>query len=162
MIVYVYPADVFGCGSYRLIWPAEALRAQGHEVNIVMPSMRQGIGGSIDSRTNTLVDVQYPPDADLVVLQRVSFAHMAQAVGMLRAKGVAVVVDMDDDLTKIDPSNPAFKPLQVGGFGLVKHHDYRNAHRACLDATAVTVSTPALLKVLRAARPGLRAAQPRP
>jgi hypothetical protein len=147
VIVYVYPADVYGCGAYRLIWPALALKAQGHDVRVVLPSMREGIGGSIDSKTGKLLDAQYPGDADVIVLQRVSYAHMSQAVAMMRAKGVAVVVDMDDDLTKIDPSNPAFGPLQVGGFGLVKHHDYRNAHLACLDATLVTVSTPALLKV---------------
>lgn len=147
MIVYVYPADIYGCGYYRLIWPAEALRAQGHDVRVVLPSMREGIGGSLDSKSSELVDVHFPPDADVIVLQRVSNKNMSRAVAMMRAKGVAVVVDMDDDLTKIDPSNPAFAPLQVGGFGLVAHHDYRNAHRACMDATLVTVSTPALLSV---------------
>lgn len=147
MIVYVYPADTFACGSYRLIWPAEALRAQGHDVRVVLPTSREGIGGDIDTRTNRLTNVRIPADADVMVLQRVSFAHTAQAVSMIRARGVAVVVDMDDDLTKIDPSNPAFWALRTDGVGRMAHHNYRNAHQACLDATLVTVSTPALLKV---------------
>ena len=147
MIVYVYPADVYGCGSYRMIWPAMALRAAGHDVRVQVPSQREGIGGDIDARTNVLKNVRIPDDADVIVLQRVAFAHMAQAVPMIRARGVAVVVDMDDDLTKIDPSNPAFWAMRTDGVGRAAHHNYRNAHAACLDATLVTVSTPALLKV---------------
>lgn len=147
MIVYVYPADTFACGSYRMIWPAEALRAQGRDVRVVLPNSREGLGGDIDAKTNALINVRIPPDADVIVLQRVSFAHMAQAVKLIRARGVAVVVDMDDDLTKIDPSNPAFRALRTDGVGRAAHHNYRNAHQACLDATLVTVSTPALLKV---------------
>lgn len=147
MIVYIYPADAHACGHYRLIWPAEALQLAGHDVRVVLPSQREGIGGDIDTRMNTLKNVRIPPDADVIVLQRVAFAHMAQAVAMIRAKGVAVVVDMDDDLTKIDPSNPAFWALRTDGVGRMAHHNYRNAHDACLNATLVTVSTPALLKV---------------
>ena len=89
---------------YRLIWPATALRNAGHDVRVVLPAQREGIGGDIDTRTNTLKNVRLPADADVIVLQRVAFEHMAQAVPMIRARGVAVVVDMDDDLTKIDPS----------------------------------------------------------
>lgn len=147
MIVYVYPADPYGCGKYRLIWPAEALRAQGHDVRVIMPNAREGIGGDIDTRTNTLTNVRIPPDADLIVLQRVSFAHMAHAVTQIRERGVAVVVDMDDDLTAIDPSNPAWWAMRTDGVGKMAHHNYRNAHQACLNATLVTVSTPALLRI---------------
>src|SRR5690606_28606720 len=40
MKIYVYPADEYGCGYYRLIWPAQALQAQGHDIQIVMPKQR--------------------------------------------------------------------------------------------------------------------------
>lgn len=147
MIIYVYPADEYGCGYYRMIWPAAALRAQGHDVRIILPTNRVGIGGEINSRTGQLVGVNVPPDADVIVLQRVTMRNMSQAVPLIRARGVAVVVDMDDDLTKIDPNNPAFAVMQKGGHGAQALHSWGNAHRACLDATLVTVSTPALLKV---------------
>lgn len=143
--MYVFPADEAGCGAYRMAWPAQALRAQGHDVRVVPPKARHGIGGDIDSRTGTLVDVRIPPDADVIVMQRVSLAHLASAIPMIRAKGVAVVVDMDDDLTKIDPNNPAFWAMRADTGD--RRHTWRNAHRACLDATLVTVSTPALLPV---------------
>ena len=145
MIVYVFPADPYACGGYRMTWPAEALRAQGHDVRVVPPSNRTGIGGDIDSRTGRLVDVRIPPDADVIVMQRVSLAHLSNGIKMIRAKGVAVVVDMDDDLTKIDPNNPAFYAMRSDAGDL--RHTWRNAHQACLDATLVTVSTPALLPV---------------
>ena len=145
MIVYVFPADPYACGNYRLQWPAEALRAQGHDVRVVPPSARTGIGGDIDSRTGKLVDVRIPADADVIVMQRVSLAHLSNGIKMIRAKGVAVVIDMDDDLTKIDPNNPAFYAMRSDAGDL--RHTWRNAHQACLDATLVTVSTPALLPV---------------
>lgn len=145
MKAYVYPADNFGCGWYRLRWPSEALRAQGHDVVVIPPSNREGLGGSFDTRSGKLLDVQVPADADVVVLQRVSMRQLSTGIPLIRAKGIAVVVDMDDDLTKIDPNNPAFAALQVKGGN--RWHNWRNAHQACLDATLVTVSTPALLKV---------------
>lgn len=145
MVVYVYPADLGGCGHYRLIWPAMALRAQGHDIRVVPPQAREGIGGSFDTRTGRMVDVSVPDDADVIVMQRVSLAHLVAAIPLIRAKGVAVVVDMDDDLTKIHPSNPAFYAMHPrSGHPL---HTWRNAHQACMHASLVTVSTPALLRV---------------
>jgi glycosyltransferase involved in cell wall biosynthesis len=145
VIVYVYPADEFGCGKYRLIWVSQALQKQGHDIRVVLPSMRTGIGGDIDRRTGRLTDVIIPPDADVIVMQRVSLRHLSDGIAKMRDKGVAVVVDMDDDLTKIDPNNPAFRAMHAKTGD--PRHNWGNAHRACLDATLVTVSTPALLKV---------------
>lgn len=82
-------------------------------------------------------------DADVVVLQRVTHAYMAQAVAVLRAKGVAVVVDVDDDLSSIHPSNPAWAVHRPGA----GPHSWHNLALACREATLVTVSTPALLDV---------------
>lgn len=141
MRCYVYPADVHGCGSYRLIWPAEALRAQGHDVIIVPPSNRAGLGGGVDADGN-LIGVHYPADANVIVMQRLTYDLTAQAVPLLRKAGVAVVVDMDDDLSCIHPANPAFESYRPKpGWP----HSWRNAEQACRDATLVTVSTDALL-----------------
>ena len=146
MIAYVYPADIYGCGAYRLIWPSLVLRAQGHTVHIVPPNANTGIGGEVDPSTGQLKEVFIPPDADVIVMQRVTLSQLAQAVPMIRARGVAVVVDMDDDLTKIDPSNIAFQSLHPKT-GRTKMHNWANATTAALAATSVTVSTPALLPV---------------
>lgn len=145
-VFYVYPADANGCGAYRLIWPAEALRARGHDVRIVMPSAREGIGGEVDERTGRLTSVSVPRDADVVVMQRVSLSHLADAIPLMRAQGIAVVVDMDDDLSKIDPNNAAFSALHPLR-GRDPRHTWVHAGKACLQATMVTTSTPKLLDV---------------
>src|SRR3546814_14571764 len=78
---------------------------------------------------------------------------MAQAVAVMRAKGIAVVVDVDDDLSSIHPSNPAWAmhhPVNEGRTvqgGRQHLHSWRHLAQACRDATLVTVSTPALLDV---------------
>jgi hypothetical protein len=142
--VYVYPADEAGCGQYRLLMAARVLREQGHDVTIELPSDRDTIRGVIDPTTKRLVRVQVPPDADVVVMQRLTFAPMAHAVAMIRAQGVAVAVDMDDDLSTIHPANSAYAKYQPETGGL---HSYRNAAVACETATLVTTSTPGLQQV---------------
>jgi hypothetical protein len=82
-------------------------------------------------------------DADVVVLQRVTHVYMAQAVGVMRAKGITVVVDVDDDLSSIHPSNPAWAVHRPGA----GPHSWHNLALACRTASLVTVSTPALLNV---------------
>ena len=59
MIVYVYPADTFGCGFYRLIAVSTFLRSQGHDIRLTLPGPgSRGIGGDIDSKTGELKDFQ--------------------------------------------------------------------------------------------------------
>lgn len=149
MKVVVYPADRWGCGSFRMIWPGEQCAAAGHDVHVVEQDQRSvRLVMERDTVRDVLVD-----GVDVVVLQRVTHAYMAQAVSVLRAKGVAVVVDVDDDLSAIHPSNPAWAMHHPGNEGRrmaggqVNRHSWRNLAAACRDASLVTVSTPALLDV---------------
>lgn len=139
MKVVVYPADAFGCGSFRMRWPGEACAKAGHDVRVVDPKDRRL---RVVMEGHTVKDV-LDVDADVVVLQRVTHAYMAQAVGIMRAKGITVVVDVDDDLSSIHPSNPAWKVHRPGA-GL---HSWHSVAEACRNASLVTVSTPALLDV---------------
>lgn len=142
MRVYVYPADQWACGHYRLTWPAQAV-SEDLDVTIVDPKdPRYALGGKVD--TNGQVhDVFAPNDADVVVLQRPTHRQLSQSVAILRQKGVAVVVDMDDDLAKIHPKNPAFMHLHPKNNPV---HSWHSARDACRDATLVTVSTPTLAR----------------
>ena len=146
----MYPADRWGCGHFRLIFPGQLLAAAGHDVHVVPPQSRIV---RLVMEGDTVKDVLLPPGVDVVVFQRVTQAYMAQAVAVLRAKGVAVVVDIDDDLTSIHPSNPAWAMHHPGNEGRrvaggeVHRHSWRHLARACRDATLVTVSAPALLDV---------------
>jgi hypothetical protein len=136
--VVAYPSDQYGCGHFRIIWSGQFLAASGHDVEVVGPNDRR-VRVVMDG--HTVKDVLV--DADVVVMQRVTHAYMAQAVGVMRAKGITVVVDVDDDLSSIHPSNPAWAVHRPGA-GL---HSWHNLALACRNASLVTVSTPALLDV---------------
>jgi hypothetical protein len=154
--VAVYPADVFGCGYHRLIWPAEELRRQGYDVDVMLPGTRD-VELSIDTRTGEVVKMQVP-DADVVVFQRTSHRYVVAMITALQKRGVAVVVDVDDNLNEIHPKNPAWRMLHPSNEGrtledgTVHLQSWTNVARACRLATLVTVSTPALVPVY--GRPG--------
>jgi glycosyltransferase involved in cell wall biosynthesis len=125
MRVVVYPSDRSGCGHYRLLWPVQVLRAQGHDTIIVRPDDPEtGIEGS-----------------DVLVFQRPISAKLARLIPRLRAQGTAVVADIDDDLMSVDSRNPAW----------AFHHPkvkpeltWHWALESCRQATLTTCSTPAL------------------
>ena len=131
MKVVVYPADSWGCGSFRMRWPGQACAAAGHDVQVVEPKDRRLRLVMEGDTVKDVLDV----DADVLVLQRVTHAYTAQAVAVLRAKGVTVVVDVDDDLSSIHPSNPAWA-IHRPGAGL---HSWHNVALACRNASLVTV-----------------------
>lgn len=140
MRVVVYPADEGGCGYFRLIWASELLAAAGHDVEIRPPADR-GLKLRIgpDEHVDDVLDID---GVDVMVFQRLTHRWMAESVPLLRAKGVAVVVDVDDDLSTVHPRNPAYRSMHPRSGG---KHSWQHLAAACRDATLVTVSTPALL-----------------
>lgn len=146
MRVYVFPADLHGCGYYRLIWAADQLASTGHSVTVVSPKERGSHLTATTDRQGRVVDVGYPRDADVIVLQRITHSKLVEAIRVMRAGGVAVVIDMDDDLAAIHPANPAFRAMHPN-HGVSPDHNWQNTQLACEAASFVTVSTPALLKV---------------
>jgi hypothetical protein len=149
--IVVYPADVFGCGHFRLIWAVQLLQAAGaagHELILVPPGERQL---ELRVQDETVMDVIN--EADVIVFQRVTHRFMAQAVPILRAKGVAVVIDIDDDLSSIHPSNPAYAAMHPRneyrrdpGVREPRRHSWAHLATACQEATLVTTSTPGLIE----------------
>lgn len=154
MKIYIYPADLFGCGHIRLIWPAEHLKKMGHDVQIVLPGQAD-LRGRLDEHGNT-VAASAPADADVMVLQRITHRLLAQAIPLWQAKGIKVVMDLDDDLSAIHPSNPAWAALhpKTGK----ENFSWITAQQAAIKCDLVTVSTPALAK--RYGRPGHTAVIP--
>lgn len=157
MKITVYPADSAGCGAFRLIWAAEELKKQGHDIDLRPPDRRdirlQVTGNrrrDKESHTEDVLDL----DTDVIVLQRITHQFMAEAIPILRRKGVAVVIDVDDDLTSIHPSNPAYNGYHPKNQWMVNRksgefsrNSWRNLVAACREATVVTVSTPALMEI---------------
>jgi glycosyltransferase involved in cell wall biosynthesis len=146
MKIGVFPADFAGCGHYRLIWPALALQDEGHDVTIVPPDKRDGMfKAEIENGQVTRV---MAPQYDVMIFQRVTHKYLAQAVKLLRERGTAVVIDIDDDLETIHPSNPAWSLLHPRNTSsdAVASHSWEWARVACDSATMVTVSSYALLR----------------
>lgn len=110
------------------------------DIEIVYPGANTGIGGFV--RGDHLTGVMLPEGTDVIVLQRPSQRFLAEAVPLARKQGVAVVVDMDDDLAHIHPRNPAFYAMHPK---TNPENNWLHVVQACKDATLVTCSTPALL-----------------
>lgn len=142
--VYVYPGDLAGCGYYRLIWPAKILQSQGYDVKLVHPHHHKRLSGGTNAN-GELVQVTVPSDADVMVFQRVTSKAMVNAIKIMRQNGVAVVIDVDDDMSAIHPTNPAWRILHPGEGGRYAEYDWNSALLACDEATLVTTSTPALI-----------------
>ena len=147
MKVYVLPADPHGCGHYRLIWPANVLKLQGHDVVIMPPKQDSGFMAKIEEQpdgSERLTGLRIPADADVIVVQRPSHPLQPQMIQMIRANRVAVVVDMDDDMSSIHPDNIAFNMYRPRSGTMFS---WRHAIESCKVATLVTTSTNQLQKV---------------
>lgn len=145
MKVNVYPADLGGCGHYRMIWPAEALAAQGADVTVIRPTepderQVQATWWTDDAGVSTLVDVR-APEADVVVLQRPLTDTLTQSIPMLQAKGIRVVVEIDDDFETISRRNISWRAVHPASS---PRRNWQHLREACRVADWVVVSTPAL------------------
>lgn len=133
-------------GHYRLIWPADVLKRAGFNVHVIPPSKTTGFEAKTTTDANgvqRLTSVVIPEDADVIVIQRPAFPAIPSMIQILRSNGVAVVVDMDDDMSNIHPNNAAYH---------IYRHDsgtpfsWRHSDTSCKAATLVTTSTAALQK----------------
>lgn len=112
------------------------------DITIVPPGHENGLAAVVDHRAGKILDIMYPRDADLIVLQRPTHQQLSQSVPILRERGVAVVIDIDDDLSCVHPSNPAWAVMHPRNRNTP--HSWNNVAYACRHATLVTVSSIAL------------------
>lgn len=145
MKVVVVPADGHACGHYRMIWPADVLRKQGHDV-MIMPAWKDH-GLAVKTQLNPvtgkerIIELRIPEGTDVFVLQRPAHPLQPDLVELLRANHIAVVIDMDDDMTCIHPDNSAFWLYRPGSSSPLS---WRIASDVCKQATYVTTTTRAL------------------
>ena len=147
MKVYVLPADAQGCGHYRLIWPSDVLKNMGHDVVIMPPNRDSGFMANLrdgPDGEHILTGLRVPADADVIVIQRPSHPLQPDMIKMLRANGVAIVIDMDDDMSSIHPDNIAFHLYRPNSPSMFS---WKWSIECCKLATLVTTSTKGLQKV---------------
>lgn len=147
MRVLAWPADDGGCGAYRVKWAAEALIAQGADVELI-PTFAWGpcdvvmqdeeVAGKTVHRA---IAIRGQVDADVVVIQRPLASFRADLVPLLQAAGIRVVVEIDDDFSTIHPRNVSFAATSAKA-----NPAFNRDHlaRACRAADLVTVTTPRL------------------
>ncbi|MEI4270669.1 glycosyltransferase [Klenkia sp. LSe6-5] len=123
---------------YRVREPARAVSELPLGAEVVV------VGGLATTMSRTpgpdgpvVVDID-DQGADVVVFQLPKTAELVQMVSILQARGVGVVVEMDDLLTAVPAGMPGHRRLVMGGMG-------ERALECARLADHVTVSTPALL-----------------
>lgn len=139
MKIAVCPSDETGCGKYRLIWPAEALKAQGVDIAIQKRPRIMVDQGFTPPRVK---DVLLSPSITHVVFQRPASYQISQIIPILQQRGIKVIVDLDDDFDSLHPMNFAYSYYNDD-----KAH--RNAgwvKKACSMADVVTATTECLLE----------------
>lgn len=147
MKLRLFPADLYGCGMYRMIWPARAVAAAYPDIEIVVtppgPVLDVKMRHRWDSvrRTREVIDVSHP-DADVVLLQRPLQAWWAGVIDRWHEQGVRVIIDMDDDLASVHHQHAAYRIMHPRWS---PESNWRHVAAACRRADVITVSTPALV-----------------
>ena len=138
MHVLLMNAGQKGPDHYRVTEPARAVSAAGLDVTI---TMSRGLATTMRPVTPggepEVVDVD-AQGADVVVLQLPKTKEMLQCIRLLQARGIAVVVEMDDLLSAVPYGH-------VGHKGLVRSGRARIAAECAREADFVTTTTPSLL-----------------
>lgn len=149
MRVAVWPVGalhVDATSLYRLVFPAQALWHQGADVHVdrIGPMVgwdREWHGDlpPLAARIRTVERCDY----DVVVIQRPGRAHWTELIPLLQARGVRVIVDVDDDFDAIPRANAAWPEYNQPDSA---RYGRQWIARACEAADLVTVSTPALAR----------------
>ena len=170
MRIALFPSDEMGCGSYRLLFVAEPLIAQGADVVIDRkgpdlhwfqfraPNGRDGPvelvetddegkpGGYFEDQPGPYhrIGGMGPYDANVVVMQRPARRWWSDMIPLLHEQGIRVVVDVDDAFYAVHKDHVSYSAYHHGDEAAVVHH--RWVDKACEQADLVTCTTPALLR----------------
>lgn len=121
------------CALYRLYMPGRMLHHQGHDVEVKVDIQ------TIFAEDGRAIDVE--PTHDVMVLSRPMSRHMLTIVKLLQDRGVAVVVEVDDNARLLHPSHKGWKKLHPR---YSPDYNWKILEEAASMADWVTVTTPAL------------------
>lgn len=95
-------SDKAGCGAYRTYIPALTLESEGYDNNFLEHRGTPADGSTMHEDGNDLLS-----NIDVVVFQRAIGARFVSWMQQCRARGIATVVELDDDLFNVPKHNPA-------------------------------------------------------
>lgn len=164
MKIACIPVDHEGIGSYRILYPLEALAKRGL---VEWEEFPVRLDETINDQRSIIYDLTEPPEADLYLLQRPLEKDVLDWMPELQ-KRAPVIVELDDDYMSLPPGNQAFAGTSpkwqdrarawaetqgktkltrqdILQFAAMAQMSNRNIlHQIIHQADAVTVSTPAL------------------
>lgn len=133
-------ADSSGSGFYRMLEPARVAREVGVTVEIKdhIPIDGEHHLSELSPRVRDVIT-----DADVIVLQRPLLQAFGDIIRIAHDKGIAVVIELDDDFENVHRDNMAWTSVQPEhnpnvNWKILKQH--------CMMADWVIVSTPALTR----------------
>jgi hypothetical protein len=127
-------------GHYRVRLPVSALRDDNSIDAQVVPE-KIGLPLIVNRVTGEFVDIEL--DCDVLVLQRPMFELMPQVIDCVQAKGIAVVIELDDDFHTAHPNNRAF---HLNHPTLSPRSNWKHLGECIKRADLVTVSTDQLAR----------------
>jgi glycosyltransferase involved in cell wall biosynthesis len=130
-------ADAGGCASYRIENPARVIREQFPEIDIRV-AVNAEIEGTRDRESGLTTVREVKEDVDLIIVQRPLNEALGSLLGQARRQGIATIVEIDDDLSNVHPSNTAYEHVQP------ETNDVRNytwLEKTARDADLLTCTT---------------------
>lgn len=136
-MLYTFRMDSYACGMHRVVWPADVIDPDGTRIKHIAPNETDGVvtARTVGSRVTGLDNV--PTDMTAILIQRPTNIFLGQCVPWLRAEGIRVIIDVDDDLELLSSRHPSWEILQS-----LENHDARVVRMACKHADVVVCSTP--------------------
>lgn len=126
--VVISPADETGCGHYRCIYPSMALAGDSSVDIEILPRVLERL---------------ILTDPGVMVLQRPVFWSIAEkTIPYLRARGWAIVVEVDDNLSRLQPTHFAFYTFHQNN----KEANWKALEACAAQADLVTCTTEGLVR----------------
>lgn len=130
MNVLLLPADTHGCGYYRMRLPAH------YAESATTINDRLAVKGNGEVNIDRSVDV--------VVFQRTLQRRMPDFIRSIQRQGIAVVVELDDDMAALHPHHASFREVHPRWS---PDANFQHLKTCCALADLVTVTTPALARI---------------
>lgn len=135
MRIVVCPSDKQAVGFYRLGLPAMTLMEQDDSISF---QFLPGLPLNVSTITGDPVSLADDFDCDILILQRPMARYQTVAMQSAQARGIKVIVELDDDFHSVDKRSK---------FGQQTTTDHLRTLNYCVKhADLVTVSTDALAK----------------
>lgn len=136
-MLYTFRMDSYACGMHRVVWPADVIDPDGKRIKHIAPEETEGVVSARTSGSRVTGLSNVPTDMTAILLQRPTNVFLGQCVPWLRAEGIRVIIDVDDDLESLSSRHPSWEILRT-----TPNHDARVVRMACKHANVVVCSTP--------------------